>query len=170
MTNYWVILDNEKIGPLTVDELRNLNLTPDTPIWRAGLDDWRHAGDLEEIAFLFAPEEPRIHPQFFNVPPIPQQRPSFFGAVPGAPVQPDDDRLTKPMPSSYLVWSIICTVLCCIPFGIVAIYYSSQVSSRFDSGDYAGAEKASERAQLWIIISIVVGLISAPFTILFGML
>ena len=64
-----------------------------------------------------------------------------------------------PMPPAYLVWAVIMTVLCCMPAGIVAIIFSSQVSSRYYAGDFEGAEKASERAQIWIIVSFVVGVL-----------
>lgn len=65
-----------------------------------------------------------------------------------------------PMPSNYLVWSVIMTVVCCLPAGIAAIIFSSQVNSKYYAGDYEGARKASERAQLWIIISFVIGVIA----------
>ena len=60
-----------------------------------------------------------------------------------------------PRPDSYLVWSILVTVLCCLPFGIVAIVKSTQVDSRYNSGDYQGAQKAAEEAKKWCIISAV---------------
>lgn len=63
------------------------------------------------------------------------------------------------MPKAYMVWSIITTVLMCMPAGVVAIVYSSLVSSRYYAGDYAGAERASQLAQIWIIVSIVTGVI-----------
>ena len=56
-----------------------------------------------------------------------------------------------PRPDSYLVWAILTTVLCCMPLGIVAIVKSSQVESRYNQGDYAGAQKASEDAKKWCI-------------------
>lgn len=75
-----------------------------------------------------------------------------------------------PMPSNYLVWAIITTICCCIPTGIVAIFYSAKVSPAYYRGDYMGALDASSKAQLWIIISIVAGLIWAPFSVLFSLL
>lgn len=63
------------------------------------------------------------------------------------------------MPSTYLVWSVLATILCCFIPGIVAIVYSTKVSSRYFARDYEGAEKASEMAQYWIIGSIVLGLV-----------
>lgn len=65
-----------------------------------------------------------------------------------------------PMPKSYLVWAVVMTVLCCMAAGVVAIIFASQVSSRYYSGDIKGAEKASERAQIWIIVSFVLGILS----------
>lgn len=70
-------------------------------------------------------------------------------------------REVPPMPSTYLVWSIVMTVLCCFIPGIVAIIFSSQVSSRYYIGDYEGAQRASNRAQIWIIVSFVLGVLSA---------
>lgn len=64
-----------------------------------------------------------------------------------------------PMPPTYMVWAIVATVCCCLPAGIVAIIFSSQVSTRYYSRDYEGARRASERAEIWIIIAIVLGII-----------
>ena len=57
----------------------------------------------------------------------------------------------------------------CTPLGIVAIVYSSQVMSRYNRGDYAGALMASQRAQLWLILAFVLGLIAVPFMFLMGL-
>ncbi|MDE5886954.1 MAG: CD225/dispanin family protein [Muribaculaceae bacterium] len=65
------------------------------------------------------------------------------------------------MPPSYLVWSVVITVLCCMIPGIVAIIYSSQVSTKYYSGDIEGAKRSSENAQIWIIVSFVLGVLSS---------
>ncbi len=67
----------------------------------------------------------------------------------------------EPMPPTYLVWSVICTVLCCLIPGIVAIIFSSQVSSRYFGGDIEGARRASRNAEIWIIVSFVLGVLSS---------
>lgn len=64
------------------------------------------------------------------------------------------------MPQTYLLWSVIMTVLCCLPAGIVAIVFSSQVTSKFYAGDLDGARRASDRAQIWIIVSFVLGVLA----------
>ena len=76
----------------------------------------------------------------------------------------------EPMPSTYLIWSILSTIFCCIIPGIIAIIFSSQVSNRYYSGDIEGAKKASRLAEIWIIVSVVLGVVSAtlylPFMII----
>lgn len=67
----------------------------------------------------------------------------------------------EPMPDTYLVWSVLATVLCCLIPGIVAIVYSTMVSSKYYAKDYDGARRASEKAQYWIIASVVLGVITA---------
>ena len=39
-------------------------------------------------------------------------------------------------PDNFLPWAIISTILCCLPFGIVAIVYATQVDSYWFSGNY----------------------------------
>ena len=68
-------------------------------------------------------------------------------------------------PDSYLAWAIIVTILCCLPCGIVSIIYATMVNSRFDRGDVEGAKKASETAQMWIILSITLGLLVMPIQV-----
>lgn len=67
------------------------------------------------------------------------------------------------MPPTYLVWAIIMAVFCCTIPGIVAIVFSTQVSSRFALGNIEGAWRASRNAEIWIIVSFVLGIISAVF-------
>jgi hypothetical protein len=54
---------------------------------------------------------------------------------------------------NYLIWSIVTTLLCCLPAGVVAIVYSTQVNGKLQSGDYAGAVDASKKAKMWCLIS-----------------
>lgn len=65
---------------------------------------------------------------------------------------------TGARPKNWLVESILVTILCCLPFGIVGIINAANVNSRFDAGDFAGAEKASKEAGKWTKIGFFVGL------------
>ena len=60
----------------------------------------------------------------------------------------------------YLVVSIISTLCCCIPFGIVAIVFSAKINSAVTSGNMEEAKKAAKTAKIWIIVAVVAGLIA----------
>lgn len=80
----------------------------------------------------------------------------------------------EPMPPTYMVWAVISTICCCLPLGVVAIVFAAQVSTKYYARDFAGARKASERAELWIIIAIVLGVVSnilyVPLSLLSGLM
>ena len=52
-------------------------------------------------------------------------------------------------PENYLVWAILSTVLCCMPFGVVSIVYASKVDSLWTMGQYTAAEEAAQKAKKW---------------------
>ncbi len=85
---------------------------------------------------------------------------------PGYPPQPPAGQA----PNSNLVWSILVTIFCCIPFGIVAIVKSSQVNGLWAQGRYADAQAAADSARKWIIWSVVVGLIVNAIVITFNVM
>jgi ABC-type Fe3+ transport system permease subunit len=61
-------------------------------------------------------------------------------------------------PPNYLVWAILTTILCCLPFGIVSIIYAAQVNSKWQMGDYEGAKQSSKNAKIWAWVSFGVAL------------
>jgi len=54
---------------------------------------------------------------------------------------------------NYLVHAILCTIFCCMPFGVVAIVFAAQVNGRIELGDYAGAVELSNKAKTWCWVS-----------------
>ena len=67
---------------------------------------------------------------------------------------------------NYLVYSILVTVFCCIPFGVVAIYSSNQVNTKLAVGDIQGAMTSSQNARKYCIISFVIGIVMFFFSVL----
>ena len=61
-------------------------------------------------------------------------------------------------PPNYLVWAILTTILCCLPFGIVSIVYAAQVNSKWQAGDFEGARLSSKNAKIWAWVAFAVGL------------
>ncbi|MBO7610531.1 MAG: DUF4339 domain-containing protein [Muribaculaceae bacterium] len=74
------------------------------------------------------------------------------------------------MPKTWLTESIIATVLCSLccgaPFvtlipGVIAIFQANGVKTKFNMGDYAGANKKSSSAKMWMLITVGVGILAA---------
>jgi Interferon-induced transmembrane protein/zinc-ribbon domain len=61
---------------------------------------------------------------------------------------------------NYLVQSILITLCCCLPFGIVSIVYAAQVNSKANAGDLQGALDCSGKAKMWCWIGLGVGLVA----------
>jgi hypothetical protein len=75
-------------------------------------------------------------------------------------------------PANYLVWAILCTVLCCLPLGIASIVFSTQVNSKWSMGDVTGAQAASGKAKkfaMWgAVIGVIVDIVSVVFSLALG--
>lgn len=63
-----------------------------------------------------------------------------------------------PKPNSWLVWSILSTLFCCLPFGIVGIVFASKVDSAWNAGRYDEAQDAASKAKTFTLISMGLGL------------
>ena len=81
----------------------------------------------------------------------------------------DNERrdMTNQCPNDLLVWSILGTIFCCLPTGIVAIVYSSRVNSLWNAGCHAEAHESARKAKTWNIVGLVVGLVFYALWILY---
>jgi hypothetical protein len=62
-------------------------------------------------------------------------------------------------PSSHLVFAILTTLFCCLPFGVVAIVKASQVNGLWAQGNYPAAQAASASAKKWAMWSLIAGVV-----------
>ena len=58
-------------------------------------------------------------------------------------------------PDSGLVWGILTTMFCCLPFGIVSIIKATQVDNMWALEQYEQAQEAAKSAKRWALISAV---------------
>jgi Ca2+/H+ antiporter len=78
---------------------------------------------------------------------------------------PDIDRTQPDKPNNHMVMAIVSTVLSVITCaffwvipiagGIVSIVFASQVNSKYNAGDYEGAENSAKYAKIAWIVAIV---------------
>lgn len=126
---YFLTINGQNIGPITAERVFDYPVTPETLIWHEGLTDWI---PLKQDSSLFTEYINRNpEPPIYSVNPIPRNKP--------------------PKPSSYLAFSIITTICCCIVTGIIAIVYSTKVDPAYYNGDYEKAFKYSKTAY-WLNI------------------
>ncbi|MFP4380514.1 MAG: CD225/dispanin family protein [Candidatus Sumerlaeia bacterium] len=59
---------------------------------------------------------------------------------------------------SHLVGAILVTICCNPIFGIIAIIFAAQVNKHLAIGDFEAAQRASNNAQIFIIIGVILGL------------
>lgn len=60
-------------------------------------------------------------------------------------------------PESGLVWGILTTLFCCLPFGIVSIVYATKVDSMWYMGNYQAAMDYAKKAKNWAMWAAITG-------------
>lgn len=118
--------------PVSQDELirkiRNGEVLATDLVWRDGMPDWVAVAQVPELG-------------------------AAAGAVSAAPVMQTSLGMGQKIPN-YLWQSIAATVLCCMPFGVVAIVYAAKVDGLVAKGDLVGAQAASKAAKMWVNVSV----------------
>lgn len=145
---YYIDSSKNRIGPMAFEDLIKVGLYPNTPIWSEGMSDWTPAGNVDELKFLFAQNFAQQPPQ-------------------------NDGYPVGEKPNNWLIWSILSTLFCCLPFGIAAIVYASQVDGYWNGGRYEEAYKAVKKAKQFTLIGVISGFIISfiyGILIFFGML
>ena len=90
----------------------------------------------------------------------PPPPPSYGGPGPG-PVPGE----TIP---NYLWQSIVVTLCCCLPLGVVGIIFAAQVNTKLAQGDIAGARDASQKAKMFTLIGFGIGIVVIILYAIFG--
>ena len=60
----------------------------------------------------------------------------------------------------YLILSIISSLCCCLPFGVVGIVFSAKINSAMLAGNLEEAQNNAKMARIWIIVSFAIGLLT----------
>jgi hypothetical protein len=128
--------DGKEYGPVSADELRQWmtqgRVNSSTQAQMVGDSGWRPLSTF-----------PELNPTGAQ-PPMSSATPPYAG-----------QRMSTPIvaPPTYLVQSILVTLLCCLPFDIPAIIFAAQVNSKFAARDYEGAAASSRKARMWCWVS-----------------
>jgi hypothetical protein len=144
---YHVGRNGQQTGPYSIEQLRMMasrgELSPSDLVWQEGMPSWEPASSLPGV---FS-DSPALGGGGHVVPPV-----SHAAVLPPVGAQP---------PANYLVFSILVTLCCCLPLGVPAIVFSSQVNSKMAAGDYAGAQDSAAKAKMWCWIAFGCGMVGA---------
>lgn len=77
-----------------------------------------------------------------------------YGAAPG------------PKPDNFLIPAILSTLFCCLFPGIAAIVFAAQVDSKWNQGDFAGAQASAQKARTWTFVSVGLGVVAIVLWVL----
>ena len=195
MTKYWIRENGQQSGPFSLEELQLRTFAKgDTFVWHKGLEGWMHIENVPELAHLIAPE-PAAEPEQKAVESeaevsetpkdmeeaeeaeVRESTPPLFHSMPTPPPYMEQPQVTAlPMheqaprpecPPTNLVAAIVCTLLCCTPFGVAGIVCAVLTQNHYNAGNYEKARKYSQWSDWMCILSVVLFFLSLPFTILF---
>ena len=148
---YFIVEGREQKGPFTLEQLKTMPLTRDTKIWYQGLDDWKMISEVPELDEL----------SYFLPPPV--------GNSNWMPNNESNNMDGNTLPKTWLTEGILVALFCCLPLGIAAILQASKVEAKFNSGDFEGANQASEQAKKYMQMGFWGGLIVSVLYLLIVM-
>ena len=158
-TLYYMIIEGRQAGPFPAEALKAQGLTPETYVWREGLQNWVTASQLPELDYLFRENPPAAGPSAY--PPDGSYHDRQQGTVPPDPYR-DDSRYGEPVPhTNWLPWAVVATVvafmLSCIGmiFGIIGIVQANKANTAYQHGDFTTGDSANSTARIMTIIAFV---------------
>ncbi len=189
---YYIVINDNRIGPLTLVQLSEKAIEPSTLVWTAGMPDWARADTLPELLPLFAnrtridenesafgsyarPQEPGAaqYPKFTNPQPNQPYGNNQYGAYGNPNQQPQQQGYSNP-PVNWKTLSIVATIVgfifSCIGgiVGAFAIAQASKAENALRYGDSFTAQNAASTCKTLCIVSFVlsgIGLIVNILTI-----
>lgn len=140
--NYHVVIDGKAAGPYTIEQIAQLNITPETLVWHTDLDNWVQAQTIPELKGLFIDQT---------------------SANPNTEEQPQQVVAPGNCPQQHLGLAIFSAIM--FPTGIAAIVKTILIRTRWNEGRYDDAIWLARSARRMSITSIIIGAVILLFYI-----
>ena len=171
---YFAIINGAQAGPMSKAQLALAGITPQTMVWRQGLQDWVKAETLPELNDVFM--EDSAFGGYAR--PEEQLNPYANGDRPVSPAPYNNysDQPKRPNPynpygnggqpiahTNWLPWAIVGTILGtafpCIGmiFGIIGIVKANKANGFYQNGLGAEGDVANSSAKVMTILALVLG-------------
>lgn len=174
---YYIVVDDNRIGPLSLTQLAERGIEPSTLVWTAGMADWARADSIPELAPLLANRN-RIDENesaFGSYARPVEHNPNQFQQQYGAFNNPGQGQGYVNPPTNWKTLAIVATVVgflfSCIGgiVGCFAISNASKAENAMRYGDNFTAQNAWSTCKTLCIVSFVlsgIGLIVNILSIL----
>lgn len=148
MNEQWFYIgsDGTQQGPVSKEVLISKGLSGNTQVWRDGMPNWQRIADIPELTatqYGGAPQYTAPQQQTY-------QQNNYNGSM-------NNSNVSGKKPENYLVWSILATIFCCLPFGIPSIIFASKVDNLYNQGNLQASQEASKKAKTWLMVSAICG-------------
>lgn len=158
MKKYYFFLDKNNIthGPVFVSYFSDNGISSTTKVWFEGLPHWVVADSVPELRRYIKDNGVESMSEHKYV----KDGKYKYDNVHNVPPNIDKNSTAdSKMPKTWLLESILVTVFCCLPLGIVGIIYASKVSSLWQMKHYAEAIETSDKAKVWTKWGLMITLI-----------
>ncbi|MCM1318814.1 MAG: CD225/dispanin family protein [Muribaculaceae bacterium] len=145
---YYVGPDNQSHGPIMPQQCAQCGIHSQTLVCPVGGTQWVVAGTI-----------PELQPYLNGAHNMGYQQPMQQQHMQQQHMQQQPSQINEMPPSNNMVWAILCTIFCCLPFGIVAIIKASNVKSAWYAGNRDLAIQNSKDAMKWCILSVISGVV-----------
>jgi hypothetical protein len=160
MDAWYYLHEGRQVGPIPFSELVKLAengvIQSWTQVWSPGMESWKPAGEVEGVVPTPLGPPAEVQPSGLgggegaNAAPLPTVPPRQYATR---------SRFESLEPvNTHLMKSILATLLCCLPLGIVAIIKSAQARTKVEDGQLEEARRLAREADNWGNWSIILGL------------
>lgn len=165
---YYIVVNEKKVGPVSLEGLKDFYLRNDTLVWKEGLEKWTTAETLPELApYISSYGKPSAMRATAT---LSEPKPFSAMGVEKTPEMPSSKESNAPktgtdtnplfniMPRTWLLESFLITFFCCNILGIIALTKALRVESNFLAGRQTEALRYSKEAKKWVFVALFTGI------------
>lgn len=187
---YFAMMEGERVGPFTLNELADAGVGPETYVWCKGMPDWQRADEVADICRFWRQRLAGLK----NPPVISETSPKESNdeedsVHPGIGrytiLGPEQDKLNESRPEAYntkppsaMLFAVLVTLFCFPLTGFVAIYYFWLSSTEWQKSTQSTGKDAenlrasswghNRQGKMWTGITFFLGIILAAFMFRFS--
>lgn len=154
---YFLDSDGEVKGPMPLAYFKVNKINPHSLVWHGGLPQWVEAHTVPSIRKYQDSEALKSFSTKRGIVDLAKE-------IKNTPemrtlTEKERENVRHPMPKTWMFESILITIFCCLPTGIVSLIYSSRVTTYWKKGFYGEAFEASWKAAFWVKLTVVISII-----------